>query len=264
MKSKMIFRVRAVLIPLIIFTFAGCASTHTHDAPKPASKKEQIQALLGIASANVTENESIGAIETLNKVRDLDDSIPECYYLYALAYLNKGETRLALESARYAVKLDPKYSAAKNTLGKILMDQGKFDEAEKYLSESANDLLFREAYLPKINLGILNYKRMDLEKSERWLNSAIKEGNLSFTCLAYFYRGKVKLARNQLLSSERDLSLSTKGTCSGMSEAHIAFGQILVREKKFDQARAKFVEIQRIFPTSEAYDLATQYLKDLP
>jgi type IV pilus assembly protein PilF len=253
----------ASLAVLMILGGAGCASPQSSNS-KPMSQKEQVQYLLGLAAANVTENDSISALQTLNKVRDLDDSVPECYFLYSLAYLSKGETRLALESARYAVKLDPKYTAAKNALGRILLDLGKFEESEKHLTEAVKDLLFRDSYLPKLNLGILFYKKMDLSKSEYWLSKSINEGSFPLTCLAYYYRGKVKLARNELQTAERDLNLSTKGGCSGMSEAHLAVGQTLVREKKYDLARAKFLEIQRLFPGGDAFDQATQYLRDIP
>ena len=216
-----------------------------------------------IAIADVTENESTGALQTLAQIRDLDDSIPEEYYLFALAYLQKNEIKLAIDSARFALKLSPHYSAAKNTLGKLLLDQGKYEESEKYLLEAANDLLFREASIAKLNLGILNLKKMNLERSNLWLTKSI-EDNGALNCLAYFYRGKVRLLENQLTSAERDFNQSIKGSCAGSSDAHIAVAQTLVREKKYDLARAKFVEIQRLFPSSEASDKATQYLRDLP
>lgn len=250
-------------------SLSGCASgpkSHTgvSNTAAPISKKEQIQYLLSVAAANIGDSDSISAIETLNKVRDLDDSVAECYYLYALAYLGKSELRLATESARYAIKLDPKYSAAKNTLGKLLLDQGKYDEAKKYLLESANDLLFREAYLPETNLGILFYKKMEFSQAELWLNRAIDDKSNTLPCLAYYYRGKLKMDRNELKQAERDLILGAKGNCVGMSETHVAYGKALVREKKYDEARAKFVEIQRLFPSSDVADEATQYLREIP
>lgn len=252
-----------ILAALLLFTLVGCSSKKDF-APKNISNKDRIQALLSIAAANVTENDSAAAIESLNKARDLDDSVAEIYYLYSLAYLHINETRLATESARFAVRLDPKYSAAKNALGKILLDQGKYDEAEKHLLEAASDLLYRESYLAKINLGVLHYKKMNYPKSEMWFTKAIGEGNKALTCIAYYYRGKIEMTQNDLKLAQRDLNQSVKGSCSGMSDVHIAIGQAFVREKKFDQARAKFVEIQRIFPSTEAYDQAAQYLREIP
>ncbi len=247
------------LCSLILMT--ACATDP--NAPKPISKAERVEALMGIASAHVAENDATGALQVLAEIRDLDDSIPEAYYLFALAYLQKNEMRLATESARRAVRLKPKFSAAKNTLGKLLLDQGKYGEAEKYLKESANDLLFRDAYLAKTNLGILFFKKAELDKSEIWLSRAIQDGG-PLTCMASFYRGKIRLSQNQLLEAERDFQQSAKQSCSGMSEAHVAIGQTLVQERKYDQARAKFIEIQRLFPSTAASDKAAQYLREMP
>jgi type IV pilus assembly protein PilF len=247
---------------LFVFVLSSCASTNP-DAPKEPPKAEKVKLLLPIAAADITDNDATSALQVLGQIRDLDDSIAEEYYLYALAYIQKNEVKLATESARRAIKLDPKYSAAKNTLGNLLLDQGKYEESEKYLLESANDLLFREAYLPKINLGILYYKRGDLNASASWLSKAIADGG-PLVCLAHFHRGRVESDRNQLLQAERDYATSFKGSCAGMSDAHIAFGKTLIRERKYDQARAKFVEIQRLFPSSDAYDQATRYLREIP
>ena len=219
--------------------------------------------LLSIAAANVTENDTTGALQVLGQVHELDDGIPEEYYLYALAYLGKNEIKLATDSARHAIQLAPQYSAAKNTLGKLLLDQGKYAEAEKLLLEAAKDLLFRDTYLPKTNLGILYYQKGALETADTWLSHAIKDGG-ALVCLAYYYRGKVRSDTNRLLEAERDFSQSSRGGCSGMSDTHIAFGKTLIREKKYDQARAKFIEIQRLFPSSDASDQATQYLREIP
>jgi type IV pilus assembly protein PilF len=253
---------KRLLSAMILMMFAGCASTNSR-TPKIASKAEQVKLLLPIAAADINDNDSTGALQILAQVRDMDDSVAEEYYLYSLAYLHKSEMRLAVESAKRAIKLNPNYSAAKNTLGRILLDEGKYEEAEKYLLEAANDLLFRDAYLPKTNLGFLYYKEGNLDKAEMWLTKAIQDGG-SLVCLSHYYRGQVRSDKNQLLNSERDFAEAARGNCSGMSDAHIAFGKTLIREKKYDEARAKFVEIQRLFPSSDASDQATQYLREIP
>jgi type IV pilus assembly protein PilF len=247
---------------LSLLFFTACATPNA-DAPRELSKSDKVKTLLPIAAANITDNDPTSALQILAQVRDADDSNAEEYYLYALAYLQKKETKLATDSARRAIKLDPKYSAAKNTLGKLLLDQGKYEEAEQLLLESANDLVFRDAYLPKTNLGILYYKKGELAKSDLWLSKAIADGG-SLICLAFFNRGKVRSDQNKLLAAERDYFEASRGSCAGMGEAHIAYGKTLIREKKYDQARAKFIEIQRLFPSSETSDHATQYLREIP
>jgi Flp pilus assembly protein TadD len=58
--------------------------------------------------------------------------------------------------------------------------------------------------------------------------------------------------------------LSVKEGCGTLSEAHLAYGQTLIRQKRFDEARVKFIEIQKLFPNSDVSDQADQYLKGIP
>ncbi len=250
-----------LFLPALPLLISACASSPS--GVRTLSKQEKINGLMNIASAAVTEGDSISAIESLNQIKELDDSIPQEYYLYALAYLNKNELALAEDSARTALKLDPKFTAAKNALGKILLDRGRLQEAEPLLKAAASDILYRESILPKINLGILYFKKMDYASSEKWLNLAISDGGPT-ACMAQYYLAKISLERNELGKASRNLHAATKGSCSGISEAHLALGQTLVRQKRYDQARAKFIEIQRLFPDSDAYDKAGEYLRGIP
>jgi type IV pilus assembly protein PilF len=254
-------RLIGLILPALPLLISACASSP--NAVRPLSKQEKIEGLLNIASASVTEGDAISAIESLNRVKELDDSIPEEHYLYALAYLQKNELALAEDSARTAVKLNPKFTAAKNALGKVLLDRGNLREAEPILKEAASDILYRESVLPKINLGILYFKKTDYASSEKWLNLAVADGGPS-TCMAQYYLAKIFLERNELGKASRNLISSTKGACAGLSDAHLTLGQALVRQKRYDAARAKFIEIQKLFPDSDAYDKAADYLRGIP
>lgn len=246
------------LIPALILSLASsCSSTST------AKKSVTIDGLLNIAAAAINEGDHIMALETLNQVRELDASNPRAYHLYALAYLGKQEIGLAEHAARQAIRLDPKYSIAKNTLGKILIDLGKFTEAESELKQAAGDLLNREADRAKLNLGILYQKTMKPDLAEYWLKRAAEDRS-AMACVAHYQLGKIHLEKNELPLAERSFRMSTKGTCSGMTETHLAVGQTLTRLRRYDEARAKFIEIQRLFPGTEASEKAFEYLREIP
>ena len=252
--SKILLR-----LPLLAIVLVSCASS----GKKKLSDQDRAQGLLDLASASVTENDPTSAIQTLNQVRAIDESIPEEHYLYALAYFQKGALVEAIRSARRAIELKPTYSQAKNTLGKLLIDQGHYAEAEKFLLEAANDFTFRDAYLAKTNLGILYFKTMKTDKASLWLTDAITEAGPS-ACIAEFYRGQIELDHQSFERAQADLKASTRNQCSGMPETHLALGQALIRMKKYDQARLKLLEIQKLFPESEASIKAAQYLREIP
>lgn len=248
----------AFLLPSLILVLASCASS-----PGTLSKKERIDRLLDIAGAAIADNDSITALETLNEVHSMDDTLPREHQLFALAYLNKNEITLAETSARRALSLDPGFSAAQNTLGKILLDQGRLNEAETLLKTAAGNILFREAYLAKTNLGILYYRKMDFKNSELWLQRAIAD-NGSTTCIAHYHLGRTQLELKSLDKALRSFNLASKGACGGLTEAHLAVGKTLLSQKRYDQARAKFVEIQGLFPGTETSDQAAEIIRGIP
>jgi type IV pilus assembly protein PilF len=246
------------LIPgLLVLMLSACSTTS-------ASKKAAtVEGMLNVAGAAINEGDHITALEYLSQAQGLEPDNARAHHLYALAYLGKREYKLAEESARQSVRLDPKLSAARNTLGKILMDLGKFNEAETLFKQAANDLLNREADRAKLNLGILYTKTLKPDLAEQWFKLAL-EDRTPIACLAHFQLGKISLEKNDLPKAERHYRLSAKGVCSGMSETHLAIAQVLSRQKRYEEARAKFVEIQRIFVGTEASDKAIEYLRDLP
>jgi len=252
---------KSALSCALLAVLAACASGP--ESTRSISKEERLENLMKIAAAAVAENDSISALETLNLIKSIDDSIPREHLLYALAYLNKNEYDLAEKSARRALALDPRFTAAKNALGKILMEQGNLTEAEPLLKDAASDILYRDSSLPKTNLGMLYYKRMDYGNAGIWLEKAIAEQG-PYTCYARYYLGKVRLEQQDLNAASRNFLMALKGSCSGLSEVHLALGQTLIREKKFDQARAKMIEIQRLFPNSDASDKAGEFLRGIP
>jgi len=247
-----------------VFLAIGMVScSSTPKSGQHLTGKARAELLLNLAGADLTENDPTGALISLNEAKEIDDSLPEEYYLFALAYYQKHETKLAIESARKAIQLKPDFSSAKNTLGKILLDQGKYAEAQKYLLEAASDLTARDAFIPKTNLGILYYQKMNFPEATHWLSLAIEDGK-DAACMAYYYRGRIHLQQNELEDARRDLIKGSRNACSKFTDAHIAYGQTLIRMKKYQEARAKLLEIQQLFPDTDAATKATAYLRDLP
>lgn len=240
----------------------GCA-TSSPSKKSPPTKEERISNLMNLSSASLAEGDTTGAIISLNEVTSIDSDLPEAHYLYALAYFQKNEPKLAIQSARKAIQLAPKYSQAKNTLGKLLLDEGNYAEAEKYLKQAAEDFTNRDAFLAQTNLGILNYKQAKPNEALFWLNKALSDKTV-VACVAAYYRGLVELDQNELYKAQDDFAFSSKASCTKLTDAHLALGKTYIRLKKFDLARAKMLEIQQLFPHSNAATVAAQLIRDIP
>lgn len=231
--------------------------------PRKMSKSERAHSLLELASAHIIEGDGAQALAALEESRQLVDSDSQTYYLFALAYNLKKQPQLAVQSARRAIQLNPNDSRSKNTLGRLLLDLQQYSEAEPYLREAAQDLQFSESYLAKANLGILYYRKLMPQKAITYLSESISEGG-DATCVAAYYRGMIFLEQQDAEKALQDFTRASRNLCSGVTEAHLAKGKALIRLKRFDQARAKMVEIQRLFPMTDASEQAQRYLREIP
>ena len=219
--------------------------------------------LIETASADLNEGDPTSALINLKSAEELDTHSAQIQYLLALTYYQKGEAGMATRAARKSIQFAPEFSAAKNTLGKLLLDQGKLPEAEKYLNEAAHDLTNREAYIAKTNLGVLYNKKLNPVLAEQWFSKAIFEGGDN-ACMASYYRGQMYFEKNQFEKANADFKRASRNNCSQFSDAHLAIGKTFLRMKKYDQARAKFLEVQQLFPTSDAAMKANDYLREVP
>ncbi len=244
---------------LLACFISSCASS----GKRELSKDERAQMYMEMAASDLNEGDATSALVYLKQSEEINSKAPELHYLFALTYFRKNEMGMAMRSAQKAIQLAPDFSAAKNTLGKILLDQGKMVEAEKLLKEAAQDLTYRDAYIAKTNLGILYYKKLNSVESERWLSKAIYDAGEN-ACMAIYYRGQVYFDGNQFDKANSDFLRASKRNCSQFSEAHLALGKTYLRMKKYDQARAKLLEVQQLFPTSDAAVKANDYLRELP
>ncbi len=247
------------VILLTCFLLSSCASSQKHEL----SKEERAQMYTEMAAADLNEGDATSALVYLKEAEQIKPKSPEIHYLFALTYYRKNEMGLAIHSAQKAIELSPNFSAAKNTLGKLLLDQGKLNEAEKYLKDAAQDLTYREAFIAKTNLGILYYKKLNHIEAERWYSKAIFDAG-DAACMASYYRGQLYFEENQFAKANADFIRASKKGCSQFSDAHLAIGKTYLRMKKYDQARAKLIEVQQLFPTSDAAVKANDYLREIP
>ncbi len=251
------------MILLATLSLSACSSTRDSHSKKPLSPKERAVAYEELAVANLAEGDGTSAIIALKESEKYREANANTYYLYALAYHQKRELPLAETAAKKAVTLKPDFSMARNTLGRVLLEQGKYPEAETQLKQAAHDLVFQESFLAKTNLGILYYKRMNPSLAEKYLTDALSEGG-DRVCMAAYYRGMIYLEQNRLDRALTDFERSSKKACARLGDAHLAKGQVLIRQKKFDQARAKMIEVQRLFPDTDTGDRAKQILREIP
>lgn len=246
---------------LLVLSFSAC-STLSGDK-KPLSSEDRARLHVEIANGAFRENDLPVAFEHLTLAEAENADVPEIYHTRGLLYARRKDFAKALEEVRQAVKLKPDYPDANNTLGKLLIDLGKLDEARAPLEKAAQDPLYREAYKPMTNLGILYYRKGEYTKAKTYLDEAIQAAPQR-ACVAYYYRGHVSLRSTRFQDAIRDYDTATKRFCTSFADAHLALGIAFEHSRQYDRARKKYLEVQERFPNTPVSEQALSKLRTLP
>lgn len=261
------------LVPLLIAIAASafsCATPATPTAPTTdrdgteKSTDARMRAYLDAATVALNGNDLPGALSYAREAEKLDPSNAGVQHLKALIFAARGERPTALMYARKAVSLDPTSSGASNTLGKLLVDDGKESEAEPYLLLAARDPVNREAYKAWTNLGIAYYRQGKYAKSTEAMDHAIMEAPL-VACVAFYYRGHIEMAQSKLRAAIHDYDSSTRKYCADFADGKLALGLAYERDHQYDKARRTYIEVlDRFKDNTQVADQATHHLKYLP
>lgn len=224
--------------------------------------RERAQLLIEAANGSLMENDPIGALQFLQRAEELDSKYAPIYHAKALAYSVRKDFPMALQEMKKSVDLDPENPFALNTYGKFLLDAGRLDEAEAPLLKAGNNPTFREAFKANSNLGILYYRKGDMERADQRFIRAIND-DAANACIAYYYRGHIQVKKSQLLEAEKLYERATQKQCAAFADAHLALGMMYERQGKNDDARKKYLEMKQNFPEAKASDAAMERLKRL-
>jgi Tfp pilus assembly protein PilF len=219
--------------------------------------------MVDIANGALLEGDPTGALQNLRQAESYDPNLAQIYHSRAIAFFRKNDLISAVQSARRAVEILPAFSDANNTLGRLLMDLGKYDEAIKPLQLAANDSFYRDAYKAWTNLGILKYNQGEYLVAEAFLTRAIVDSPQS-ACVAHYYRGQIEVQDTRVKEAIGDFHEATKRFCAHFADAHLALGMAFQKNRQYEDARKTFLEIQKLYPNTKNAERALSQLKYLP
>jgi tetratricopeptide (TPR) repeat protein len=212
------FRFRKLQAGTYVLTVSGPQRT-VEVGPSLADSKRRVRITIQLGDADL---DARLAGKDRVSVREL--SIPKealREYADAESALGRRDVTTAVEHLKRAVELASRFSAAWNYLGTIAYQSGQYVEAEADFRKALD--ADPEAYAPLVNLGgvLLNLSKWDkaLEYNRRALqkspNDALANSQLG---MAYFYTGRLKLARKYLTIAKH------------IDPAHFSHPQILLAE----------------------------------
>lgn len=254
---------RSSHLVIVVVAFGLVTGCSTSTKKKELTRKERAVLLTQVANGALLEGDPTGALQNLRVAEEYDATLPEIFHSRALAFEAKGDLNQALANAKKAMALAPKSSPVQNTLGKLLLDSGKSQEAVGHLSRAAKDPYYQEAYKAQTNLGILYYRQGDYPRAIPYFNKAI-ESAAGQSCHAHYYLGHIQLRMGQSDSAVREYKKATSRACARFADAHYALGVALERSKQFDDARKTYLGIRTSFPRSKFAEKAMERLRDIP
>lgn len=252
---------KKITLALILYGLTGCATDKVEKHEYTHQQKARL--LLNLANGALAENDPTGALQNLLQAEAEDPNLAEIYHSKAIAFYSKHDTEQAIIEVKKALKIHPDYAEACNTYGRLLIEAGRFGEAIRPLNVAAKNPLYRDSYKAFTNLGILYYKQGQYPEAIDNLDHAILAAP-NLACIAYYYRGHVRMRESKLNEAIKDYDQATKKLCAGFADAHLALGIAYEHGKKYDSARKKFVEIQQRYPDTQIAKQAMTHLRDLP
>ena len=212
--------------------------------------------------AYMDQNWSI-ALSEFAQAEKLDPDLAQVNHSKGLTFWQMGRAAEAEAELLKAIQKDPKFSAAYNSLGKILMDLRREDEALAYLMRAAEDPLYDEAYKANTNLGVYFYRKGALDQAVAYFDTAVKMAPVQ-SCVAYFYRANTRLKQGKVSEALDDYDSATQKLCGGFVHAHYAKGIALQKAGRAHDAKIQFLEVKKLFPESKFARRAIERLKEIP
>lgn len=231
------------IMALAISALAACASLHNQD-------KERAMLHFQIGTGYLSNGQYPQAMSELLKAHELDATNPLILNNLGLAYYVRGKYKIAEENFRAAVQQDPKFSDAKNNLGRVLIDENRPSEALKVLHEVEVDLTYQFQEKTLSNLGMAYFALGEYTKAEDYLSRSLIMRRQSCTTADYYGRTLLEMKRLQQSAQVLDQAIEYCRTEHFEEPLYFsAMSYFSLGEK--EKSRARLEELLKDYPKSK-------------
>lgn len=226
----------------------GCASVWQKD-----KTKSELYLRLGVAQ--LESGNYPAALREILKAEELDPDSAVIQNNLGLIYFYRERLDLAEKHLRQAVKMDEKYSEARNNLARVLIERGKFADAEKEVKIVLADLTFTKPDKAYINLGLAKFNQKDYSAARSAFAKAIE--STPEECSAHTYLGRSYFESNDYSHAAEALDRAI-GFCQKnlYDEPHYYSALAYYRLGEKSKAVARFEEILKYYPDGKYRDKA--------
>ena len=164
-------RIKFSIIFFIVFQLLiSCSSTDTKTVSDERKSDSHYQ--LGLAALN--QGDYIKAKREIMLAIEAAPDLPQYYNTLGLVFMIENDEKKAEENFKQSMKIDKKFTDARNNLGALYIKQRKFDKALEEFNAVLADTMYPRPHYAETNIGIVYrlQKRYDLAKQH--FDAAIK------------------------------------------------------------------------------------------
>lgn len=160
----------------LLFVLVGCSTTSTPVEPdrNSAEVEELLQRQMDLAVGYLRNRDYARAKEKLNRALEISPRYAPAHATYGLLFQAEGESELAEEFFKNAVRYDSEDSQARNSYGAFLFSEQRFHEAVKQLEKASENRFYTNRPVVFENLGRAYRRIGDSEGAEFAFTRAIQ------------------------------------------------------------------------------------------
>lgn len=162
-------RVAAAAVVCLLLAGAGCASSGS----KGGSQADESARFLRLALVQMEQGQTSQALESAREAVKRDPKNAEAHHYVGLILMNLSEYDQAIEHLEEAVKLNPHFTDAHNVLGVVYRETKQYDKALKEFQTALADKTYRTPEKIQLNLGNLYLDRGVLSEAQKSFEKAV-------------------------------------------------------------------------------------------
>lgn len=164
-------RILAVLVTALML--GACVTTTESVFTDKADPQKALERRVELARKYIGEGDWENAKRNLKLAYEMEPNNAEVHEAFALVYQSTGEFELAEQSYKTAIKLDKKFSRARNNYATFLYSQQRYEEAASQLEYVIKDSLYKARPQAFVNLGLCRIQLFDNQGAEEAFRRAL-------------------------------------------------------------------------------------------
>jgi tetratricopeptide (TPR) repeat protein len=166
----------------------------------------------------------------------------------AAAYYHRGQPgdlERALEHYTEAVRIDPGYASAANSLAGVLLELGRTEEAIERWSQLLR--IRPRAIAALCNLCRALSEMGRLAEAEQRCSQALRRSPQP--ACAHYHLGRLRFQQSRILEAEEHLETAVR-IAPHDTDARVSLGVVLASQGRFEEASAQYAEALRLDPSN--------------